>query len=107
MVADIGLGENVFDACSPSLVRKLLDVVHREHHHRRAGSKQSNLPRRFNPIHHGHLKVQDHHIGVQLFDFLNRHHSVLCFATYSPRGMWLDVRPEETAYDGAIVDDEN
>jgi len=44
-----------------------------------------------NPIHTGHLKIQDHHIGVKFFDFLNRYFAVLGFTAHSPSGVWLDI----------------
>ena len=90
-----------------SFFRKLLEVVHGEHQHRRVGSEDSDLPRSLKPIHDGHLEIQDHYIRAQFLDLLNRCLAVLGFPTYSPRGVRLDVGPDKMAYKRAIVDDEN
>jgi hypothetical protein len=55
------------------------------------GAKTTNLSCGLNPIHTGHLEIQDHHIGVKFFDFLNRYFAVLGFTAHSPSGVWLDI----------------
>ena len=55
---------------------------------------EGDLPCGLKAVHDGHVEIQDHHVGAQLFDFFDGYLAVLCFTTYLPVAVLLDAAPE-------------
>lgn len=103
----IGFWENVFDACGPSLLQKLLAIVHRQHQHSRIRSQPGNLTCGFYAVHDRHLQIQYHDVGVQFLYSIDRYFAVLCFPAYLPSTVLLDASAQGMADQGVIVGNEN
>jgi hypothetical protein len=103
----IGLGDNLFDADGARIPHQLVATVHREQHHCRARGNKSNLPARLKAIHHEHLQIQYHDVGLQFLHFFNRYLAVLRFATYPPVLVPLNQGAEGTPNRRTIIDDQN
>ena len=71
------------------------------------GGDESDLSRGRKSVHHGHLQVQDHYVGVQFFDFFHSYLAIFCLATDPPLRVLLKARPERMADESTVVDDQN
>jgi hypothetical protein len=78
-----------------------------EHYHCRFRSDDTDLSCGRKSVHHGHLQIQNHYVGVQLFDFFNSYLAIFCLATDPPIRVLLKARPERMADESTIVDDQN
>jgi hypothetical protein len=70
------------------------------------GANLADAPRRFESVHDRHLKIQDHHIGVQFRNFFDRDSAILRLPAHSPVRVLFDISAERPANEFAIVDNQ-
>ena len=84
--------QNLLDAGIMCVVRQWFAVVRGKHHHCGVRGKLADLACGLKPVHHRHLQIQNHHVGMQFLDLFNRYLAVLCLATYFPIAVFLDAQ---------------
>lgn len=105
--AHIGFRTGSADAHSAGLFGQLFGQVNSDHQDRNLWEKTRYLPGSVEPIHIGHLKIQQNHVGRILLHTLKRFTAGSSFVANMPCALLLQERPEIVPNRRVVIDHEN